>query len=139
MEFHCTKVDGILLGADEESAEKLADLGLDTLVKCSCNKNRNYENHKRFFAFVKTAFDMQTHFESFDIFRKWLIMGAGYYDTAVTPKGVTIFLPKSIAFEKLDEEEFKQLFKKAIDYYLSQLTSARTVSNEEFMRILDFE
>ena len=139
MEFYCTKVDGVLIGADDESSEKLAELGLDTLVKCSTSKHRNYENHKRFFAFVKTAFDMQTHFDNYDIFRKWLTMGAGYYDSTVTPKGVTIFIPQSISFEKLDEEEFKQLFKKCVDYYLKQLTDARTVSNEEFMRILDFD
>ena len=139
MEFYCTKIDGVLVGADEESSGKLADLGLDTLVKCSTSKHRNYQNHKRFFAFVKTAYDMQTFFDDFDIFRKWLIMGAGYFKSSVTPKGVTIFIPESIAFEKLDEEEFKQLFKKALNYYLKELCNHRVVKDEEFMRILDFE
>jgi len=139
MEFYCTKIDGVLVGADEESVEKLADLGIDTLVKCSTSKHRNYQNHKRFFAFVKTAYEMQTFFDNFDVFRKWLIMGAGYFQSAVTPKGVTIFIPQSIAFEKLEEEEFKQLFKKALDYYLKELCKHRTVTDDEFMRILDFE
>jgi len=138
MEFYATKVDGVLIGATEDDQEKMSGLGLDTLVKCTTAKHRNYSNLKRFMVFVQTAFDMQTHFKDKEIFRKWLQMGAGYFTSTVTPKGVTIFMADSISFEKMEEEEFKSLFKKALNYYMDQLSEARSITDEEFLKLLDF-
>ena len=137
MEFFCTKVDGVLIGADAESAEKLANLGLDTVVKCSCKRNRNYENHKRYFKFIEIAFEMQNHFEDIEHFRKWLVMKAGYYETIVAPNGNIIFLPQSIAFEKIEEEDFKILFKKCIGTMIKEFSL--TLTYDQFWELCEFD
>ena len=117
MELYAIKVDGILVGNTEEDREKMAGAGLDTLFKCTTKKKRNAANHARFFVFLQHAFDMQDCFDDFDIFRHWVTMGAGYFRSAVTPKGVTIFIPDSISFENIEEEEFKILFRKGSHYH----------------------
>ena len=137
MEFYCQKVDGCLIGADDESAEKLASLGLDTVGKFTCNKNRNGPNHRRFFKFIEVAFDMQNHFDDSEHFRKWLIMKAGYYQTIVAPNFNTIFLPQSIAFEKIEEEDFKILFKKCIGTMIKEFSL--TLTYDQFWQLCDFE
>lgn len=138
MELYATKIDGVLVAADDESAEKMASLGLDTLLKCTAKKNRNYENHKRYFAFIKLAYEMQTHWTNIRMFRLWLQMSAGYFQSSVAPNGTTIFIPDSIAFEKIEEEDFKIFFKKVLDVYLEKLTDKRTVTDDEFLKLLDF-
>lgn len=137
MEFYASKVDGVLIAVDDDSAEKMSSLGLDTIVKCTCNKNRNYENHKRFFKFLEIAFGMQKHFTNREHFRKWLIMKAGYYDAIVSPKGHTIFAAKSIAYESIEEEEFKILFKKCVATMVNEFSLSLTF--DEFWQLCDFE
>lgn len=137
MDFYCTKIDGVLVAVDNDSAEKLSSLGLDTIVKCSCKKNRNYENHKRFFKFIQIAFEMQSHFDNVEHFRKWLIMKSGYYETIVAPNGNTIFLPQSVAFEKIEEEEFKILFKKCVATMVKEFSLTLTYDN--FWELCEFE
>jgi len=107
-----------------------------TIISAEIKIARNYENHKRFFSFIKTTFDMQEHFEIMEIYRKWITMKAGYFDTIVTPSGSTIFAAKSISFESMDEDEFKALFDTAINVFLKELGNGITES--ELMRVIDY-
>ena len=137
MEFYCQKVNGVLIGADEPSKEALASIGTDTLVTCKTSKKRNLLNHRRFFAFIETAFHKQDHFTDQEEFRKWLTMKSGYYTTIVAPNGNTIFLPQSIAFaSELDEEGFRQLFDKCVSTFIAEFNVNMT--SNDFWEIASF-
>jgi hypothetical protein len=82
-------------------------------------KNRNAKNHRRFFAFVKATFDMQDHYDSIENWRKILQMRAGHYDPVVTEKGGTVYMPRSINWDELDETEFRPLFNDVINAFTS--------------------
>ena len=45
-------------------------------------------------------------------------MRAGYFETHINLKGERMFFPKSIAFSKMDEVEFSELYSKSIDVVL---------------------
>jgi len=139
MEFYCQKIDGVLIGADEESKEKLKTLGGGTVVKCQTSEKRNYKNLQRFFRFRDVAFDMQEKYKDREIFRKVLLIGAGYFDLVESPRGRVFQIAHSIAFESMEEEEFKILFKKCIDYFLQWMCEIKSMTNEQFMAILDFD
>jgi len=126
-EFTAVKLaDGSYVASmPDESA--LVPVGTEVMLEYSLK--RNPANHRRFFSFIKMTFDMQEFFDDMDIYRRWLTMKAGYYQTVVTPKGETIFLPDSIAFHKMPEEEFKKLFSKCIDVFLRELGSGQTEHN----------
>ena len=82
-------------------------------------KSRSAGNHRRYFAFVKQAFDMQDSFDSPEIFRRYIELQAGHFDTVVSPKtGETAYWPKSISWDKLDEVEFKKLFNEVVNAFL---------------------
>jgi len=107
-------------------------------------KGRNYDNHSRYFAFIHTVFDMQDHFHDDEIMRKWVQMKAGYYDEFITPKGKIVYIAKSIAFDKLDELEFRKLFTKSITAVInSRLQDGSPfisdMTENELMRILDYD
>ena len=74
-------------------------------------------NHKRFFAFINMSFDMQDEFDSPEIWRKYITMKAGFFDEIVTKKGIQ-YWPQSIAWERLDEIEFKELFAKVVNAFI---------------------
>ncbi len=81
-------------------------------------KKRSPGNHRRYFAFIGKAFDMQEQYDSQEIFRKVLQLEAGHFDTAVTAEGKSVYLARSIKWEELDEVEFKPLFSEVVNAFL---------------------
>lgn len=53
--------------------------------------------------------------KSFDAYRAWVIVEAGHYDAIQLPDGTLRKHPRSIAFANMDETEFQQLYKAALD------------------------
>ncbi|QDL31468.1 DUF1367 family protein [Serratia liquefaciens] len=53
--------------------------------------------------------------KSFDAYRAWVTVEAGHYDAIQLPDGTLRKHPRSIAFANMDETEFHQLFKAALD------------------------
>lgn len=67
---------------------------------------RSLPHHRLFFAQLGDLFDSQEQFDDVDQMRKWLTVGAGYCDFVPGPAGRMVALPKSIAFEEMDEADF---------------------------------
>jgi len=82
------------------------------------HKNRSPGNHKRFFAFIKQSFDMQDFYDEPEVWRKVIQMKAGFFDEVVTEKGKVLYFPQSIAWDRLDEIEFKDLFNRVINAFI---------------------
>ncbi|WP_270503822.1 DUF1367 family protein [Kluyvera ascorbata] len=53
--------------------------------------------------------------KSFDAYRAWVIVEAGHYDAIQLPDGTLRKHPRSISFSNMDETEFQQLYKAALD------------------------
>ena len=110
--------DNLLAAADENALNVIRRMRLGQAMKLKYSFPRNYGNHKRFFAFLNTAFQIQDHFDNFKHFRKWLTMRAGHWEIIQAPNGYQIFDAKSIAFDKLDEKEFQEIFESCIDEFI---------------------
>lgn len=91
---------------DREKAAKIRE-GEDNLF--TLKKIRNIRFHRKYFVLIKMAFENQDQYQDIDDFRYVMQMKAGYYKRIITDKGVT-FLPKSIAFDKMDADEFESLY-----------------------------
>lgn len=57
--------------------------------------------------------------KSFDAYRAWVTVEAGHYDAIQLPDGTLRKHPRSIAFSSMDEVEFQQLYKSALDVLLA--------------------
>lgn len=130
------KYHGMLAPADERAEEIIAQMQHAQVIKVSYHFPRNYGNHKRFFAFLKVTFDLQDNFDNMTHYRKWLTMKAGQYDVVAAPNGKTMFLPKSIAFDKMDETEFRQVFSDCIDVFIDHWK--HKISRSELERVVEF-
>lgn len=53
--------------------------------------------------------------KSFDAYRSWVIVEAGHFDAIQLPDGTLRKHPRSISFANMDEHEFQQLYKAALD------------------------
>jgi Protein of unknown function (DUF1367). len=53
--------------------------------------------------------------KSFEAFRSWVTIEAGFYTEYQMPDGTTRKEPKSISFAKMDDIEFSQLYKSVLD------------------------
>ena len=118
-EIYLIKNYGMLAPADEEAEEIIAGMKQGQVMKLEYTLPRNYENHKRFFAFINLTFGIQNHFDNSHHYRKWLIMKSGYYTTITAPNGYTIFDADSIAFDKMDETKFRKLFNDCVQTFIN--------------------
>ncbi|MFU0967089.1 DUF1367 family protein [Kluyvera ascorbata] len=53
--------------------------------------------------------------KSYEAYRAWVIVEAGHYDSIQLPDGTLRKHPRSISFSNMDEIEFQQLYKAALD------------------------
>jgi len=95
---------------------KIAELEVGELFTYSVWFPRNPKLHKLHFAVIKAVFDAQEQFSDPSELRKWLYVGAGYCDVLPGPKGRMVAVPKSIAYDKIDDAEFSDLHRKVVDF-----------------------
>lgn len=70
---------------------------------------RNKLFHRKYFGMIRLAYENQDEFTDEYIFRKITEMRAGYYQYIKTEKG-ELWMPKSIAYEKISQEDFEKLY-----------------------------
>ena len=98
-------------------------------------QQRNVKFHRKFFALMNHAFD---HWEpehgrkrltyrgkpiakSLNAFREMVTILAGYYEASYDLQGRVKLRAKSIAFDKMPEEEFAQLYEAVLKVLLEQV------------------
>jgi hypothetical protein len=135
-EIYLRKMHGMLAPADENAEEVINKMKQGQAIRIKYSLPRNYENHKRFFAFLKVTFDIQDHFDNIKHYRKWIIMKSGHYKIITAPNGYQIFDADSIAFDKMDEPTFKSMFSDCVDVFLS--VWGDRISRDELLRVVDF-
>lgn len=104
---------------------------------------RNPQFHRKFMALINCAWEnlpeqRRQGFRTCENLRKYLIVAAGYCEVFYSPKvGDWVEIPKSIAFDKMDDAEFQDLYlsvRCVIDSIL-----APTMSPEKFsQQLLNF-
>lgn len=102
---------------------------------------RNIKFHRKYFAMINTAYDYLTEkqqqaFRSRDAFRKQVQTAAGFYEPVWSIKhNEFLEYPKSIAFDKMDEKEFSEVYDRVLDVITALLVQCgRPV--EEYNRII---
>lgn len=124
-EIYMIRTTSGLVPADPAEWEKLAGdrIGLGSECKCSITVPRNIRFHRKFFAMINEAFDMQDQYRNRDHWRDVVLIAAGHCDTFITHDGKVNYKPKSISFAKCDETEFNRIYNQTIqaivDHFLT--------------------
>lgn len=132
--------DGLKPCSDEDYGKKLR-LKTGRIYKARITLARNYEFHKKYFALIHCAWEYQdertvAHFHhSVDCFRKTVEIAAGHCEPVYNiARREWTEMPKSVAFDKMDEAAFQDLYERVKDVLFGVFL--RGVSEEEFTRNL---
>ena len=141
MELYLLNTASGLKPCDDEDYEKKLRLRPGRIYKCKVTLARNYEFHKKYFALINCAWAYQNertveHFKhSVEQFRKTVEIAAGHCDTVYSISLKSwIDIPRSIAFDKMDEAAFQDLYDRVKDVLFNIFF--RNISEEEFMKNL---
>lgn len=115
--------DGKLTGFSEKDKraygkfkKSVEELVVGELFTLSTWFPRNPKLHRLHFALINALYEQQEQFEDPEPLRKWLYVGAGYADFLPGPKGKMVAIPKSVAYDKIDDAEFSELHTKVIEF-----------------------
>ena len=141
MKVKFTKVSGILapFGPDAEAWMSATKAG--QVIEVDATRVRNWKFLKKYFALLNYAFTQwdipeNDAAKNFDEFRGDLAILAGYYDMVVRVDGSERPRAKSIAFDKMEEDEFERLYSKTLDILLAKILPSHT--EEEINQIMGF-
>ena len=132
---------GLLPLYDSDDFEK-RKLKIGQDYKVEIKKARNFQFHKKYFALIRLAYlNMPEQFDSQyphpENLRKALQIEAGYFETSYTLDGMQLIESKSIAFDKLDEDGFQEVYNKVLDVILKWILPNNT-SEEIEKELINF-
>lgn len=93
---------------------------------------RNSQFHRKFFAMLNVGHANTSLNMPFDTYRKYMTVKAGFFDRYPTKRGEFIE-PKSIAFHKMDEAEFQDVYNRVLDVILLDVGSTREELEKEIL------
>lgn len=127
-----------LIPCQDEDYEKKRKLKIGRVYQFTCKLLRNYEFHKKYFALINCAWEYLTERQQeffkndIEIFRKSIEIAAGSCEIVyLIEKKEWGEIHKSIAFDKMDEAEFSELYSKVLDVILKY--PLKSISPEEFL------
>jgi len=117
---------GKLVGAGEKNKKAynrfkkvIEELGQGQIIEFSYWFPRNSGLHRLHFAMLASVYDSQEQFDDPDELRMWVQVGAGHVRFVPGPTGRMVALPESIAWRKMDDEEFRLHHEKVKDFLRS--------------------
>lgn len=110
------------------------------MVEIKTHKARSGPFHRRHMVIETALFQSQEKFEHFEQFRNWLKVGAGFCDWIPGPRGAVIPAPRSIAFDKLEDDDMRQVHEDMVAFIRSEhagKTLWRHLSAEQRMEMVE--
>ena len=133
-------LDGFKLASDADYEQK-RKLKLGKIYQFETKLLRNYEFLQKYHKLIAIAWEyqnekVQEHFNnSIESFRKTVQVAAGYCDTYYSiSRKEWVEESKSISFEKMEEEEFMELYERVKDVLFTLFL--KNISEAEFMKTL---
>lgn len=103
---------------------------------------RNISFHRKFWSMLNTAWALlpertQDGFRSFEGFRAYLLVSAGFYETYFSPKQKEfVEIPRSMSFASMDETEFNECYERVKDVIWKILSTRVNITEEIFEQYL---
>jgi hypothetical protein len=110
---------GLIPIYDSDFEEK-KKLKIGSTVLADVKQPRNYEHHKKFFALMRLVMDnmpeeLTSRYPTTDNLLTEIKFQTGHYDTHYTLSGRETYVPRSISFESMTQDEFNEFYDKTID------------------------
>lgn len=118
MKLVLVKSGNALVAQDRLAIDDLEKFRDGAVVTCEVKRPRSVQHHRRFFAMVRFCFEHQrepVRYLTEDAMRAALTISAGHRTEIHLPNGTLGYMANSIAFDKLDQAGFNELWDRACD------------------------
>jgi len=106
---------------DDTGNELVDALALGDVVRVKVTRPRNIHHHRKFWALMQLVYQNQEHYQSIDHMVAAVKVATGHSDALTTKTSDVIYLPKSIAFHKMDQQEFSQFYERVLDLIVKSI------------------
>ena len=111
---------GSLRPADEQCETWLGKIANGDCIMVDARKPRNIQHHRKLFALLNLVVENIDQSITVEMLLGIIKLRTGYCDVIQTAKG-EIALPKSIAFESMDQTQFSEFYDKAVDFIIQEI------------------
>ena len=120
MKILCLNTPNGLVPVGDDAYELKRKLKIGQVYEADVKMVRNYPFLQKYHSLIAAAWALLPEhrtqgFQTKEIFRKWCEMQAGHCDIIELPDGDVMRMPKSIAFDKMGEDEFSELYERVKD------------------------
>ncbi len=129
-----------LVPCDDNDYEAKQKLKIGEVYQVTISRPRNYEFHKKYFALINCAWEYLNEnqvqfFKNINNFRKTMELAAGHSEMVYSiNRKEFIEQVLSIAFDKMDNDQFQDLYNRVFDVILKY--PLKNISQEEFEKNL---
>ena len=137
---------GLLAPASDLEEERMARFKTGEIYPVDIKLKRNNKFHGKVFLFFTFCFEEYYHStnrsefhdlaKQFDTFRKELTIIAGYHDETYFMNGSVCIEAQSLAFNKMDQEQFEQCYTALINAASKHIF--KNISDETYNKLLSF-
>lgn len=130
---------GFLEPWDEEALEAMKKVKAGTVLRVEVKRPRNPLHHRKFMALVQLIQESSDRYNSVEDVLVAIKLRTGWYREHVTANGELVYVPKSIAFDAMDQTKFEQFYSQAIDAALDMVPGMVRLDMEQAIdRIMAF-
>jgi len=91
---------------DSQSGELLEALPNGKMLKAEVTHHRSHAQLRWYWGLIRLVHSNQSRYSTAERLEEMLRVAAGHCDTMITPEGMTVKVPRSIAFAKMDQTQF---------------------------------
>jgi hypothetical protein len=122
IEIRIKRVLNRIVPADRLSDDEIMGLDADKEYDCKIWQKRNADHHRKYFALVNAIFPHQSAWATTKALHDQLKMAVGFsYEAKDMKTGEGRTYPDSIAFDKLDQGEFAEVYERIVDVILKRV------------------
>lgn len=124
--YLCKTSNGHYIPAYDSDKEKSDSISPGEIVACKVRRPRNILHHRKYFALLKlTMSNLPEHLEeairSDEDLLTEIKMQLGYREKRRSLGGAEYYVPKSISFLKMDQDEFNDFYSRSLDLILKYI------------------
>lgn len=123
--------NGLLHPSAEADAEYLKRFKAGAHFKASVTMKRNGKHHRLGMALLQAVFDNQDKYLCFEHFLTEVKLLTGYVTTHISSNGDVYYIPKSIAFESMDELAFGKWKNEALSAVMQHFIPDMSPADQE--------
>ena len=126
---------GTLVPANSQSEQELKRLPVDEWRLASIRLPRNLKHHRKWMALLQAVFPHQDEWPTFKSFRRAVKKALGLGEWIESKSGHREFEEDSIAFDKMEQDEFDQFYARGVALVVTRILPA--VDSEDLNRTVN--